>query len=148
MPTKLRDYVRTEPLANAAPGFLFCFKDTFDDEIYVLEGSGSGTGITVAQPVAVGGAINNNTSTNITTAAYVTLVASAPQNLVAIQILDTGGRFYVVALGPAASEVDFAYVQPGGSDYIYKSIPAGTRISIKAIDGNAVAGFTGINIYA
>lgn len=148
MATKLRDYVRTNPLANAAPGFVFCFKSTADNEIYVLEGSGASPGITVSQPAAAGGALNNNSSTNITTSAYVTLVASTAIALTAIQVLDTGGRFYVVATGPVAGEVDFAYVQPGGSDFIYIQIPAGTRISIKAIDGNATAGYTGVNLYA
>lgn len=148
MPTKLRDYVRTDPLANAAPGFLFCFKSTADDEVYVLEGSGASPGITVSQPAAAGGVLNNNASVNITTAAYVTLVASTAIALTAIQVLDTGGRFFVVATGAAASEVDFAYIQPGGSDFIYIQIPAGTRISIRAVDGNAIAGYTGINLYA
>jgi hypothetical protein len=148
MPTKLRDYVRTQSSGNAAPGFIFSYVNPGDNEVYALEGSGASGGITVAQPIAVGGSLNNNATNNITTASYRTLVASTAQALIAIQILDTGGRFYVVATGAAASEVDFAYIQPGGSDYIFKNIPAGTRISIKAIDGNAIAGYTAVNLYA
>lgn len=148
MPTKVRDYIRTQTPGNAAPAFIFSYVNPVDNEVYALEGSGASGGITVAQPIAVGGAINNNATGNITTAAYRTLVASTSQALIALQILDTGGRFYVLALGAAASEVDFAYIQPGGSDYIFKNIPAGTRISIKAIDGTASAGYTGINLYA
>jgi hypothetical protein len=94
-----------------------------------------------------GVAVNNNASTNITTAAYVQLIASTSATSRAIEISDTGGRWYYLAIGPAASEVDILVIPPGGLGPIGIQIAVGTRLSIKAIDGTANSGYVGVNIY-
>jgi hypothetical protein len=92
-------------------------------------------------------AINNNSSTNITTSAYVELVASTSGTARGIEVSDTGGRWYYLATGAAASEVDLIIIPPGGAQILPVQIASGTRISIKAIDGNATTGYVGVNIY-
>lgn len=92
-------------------------------------------------------ALNDNSSTNITTGAYVELIASTSGTTKEIEILDTGGRFFYLATGAAASETDLLLIPPGGNGRIPVEIASGTRISIKAIDGTANAGFTGVNLY-
>lgn len=92
-------------------------------------------------------ALNNNSSVNITTGAYVELIASTSGTTKEIEILDTGGSFYYLATGAAASETDLLVIPPGGNGRIPVEIASGTRISIKAIDGTANAGFTGVNLY-
>jgi len=93
-------------------------------------------------------AINDNSSTNITTGGYVELIASTSADTVAIEIWDTGGRWYYLATGAAASETDVLVIPPGGQGKIPLTIASGTRLSVKAIDGTADAGYLGINTYA
>lgn len=80
------------------------------------------------------------TSNNVTTAAYTQLVASLSGATKAIQIFDSSGRALVLATGAAASEVDQIYIEPGGTGPVLIAIPAGTRISVKAVDANATQG--------
>ena len=75
------------------------------------------------------------------------LTVGTSADITALEILDTGGRFYYLALGAAASEVDTLLITPGGNGIIPVTIPSGTRLSIKAIDGTADAGYTGFNAY-
>lgn len=92
-------------------------------------------------------AINNNSSTNITTGAYVELIASTSGTARGIEVSDTGGRWYYLATGAAASEVDLLLVPPGGTAILPVQIASGTRLSIKAIDGTSSTGYVGVNIY-
>lgn len=93
-------------------------------------------------------ALNDNSSTNITTGAYVEMIASTSASITALEIQDTGGRWLYLATGAAASEVDILLIPPGGNGGpIPVTIAAGTRLSVKAIDGTANAGYLGINCY-
>lgn len=92
-------------------------------------------------------ALNDNGSTNITTSAYVELIASTSADLTMLNVTDSGGRWYYIATGAASSEVDLCVIPPGGNEDIPVNIAAGTRISVKAIDGTASAGYLGINCY-
>lgn len=76
---------------------------------------------------------NDHSSTNITTGAYVTLVASLASDVSALHIFDSSGKAMYLAVGPAASEVDQIYIVPGGTDLVPLAIPAGSRVSIKAV---------------
>lgn len=80
-------------------------------------------------------------STNVTTGAYVTLVASTPVSVSSVQMCDTSTKLLKVASGAVSSEKDLFTVQISGCVIIPYFIQAGTRLSIKAIDANATTGY-------
>jgi hypothetical protein len=82
-------------------------------------------------------------STNVSRAAYTTLIESTEISCSRLQILDTSGKILKLAIGAAGSEVDFCSVPLSGSIVIPYYIPAGTRIAIEAIDADAT---TGLNV--
>jgi hypothetical protein len=90
---------------------------------------------------------NRYTVTPVTTAAYVELLSGAANtvNIRDWQVWDSSGQAMVIAKGAVGSEVPFAYVPPGGLYQFTMSIPSGTRISAKALSGNAVSGELIIN---
>jgi hypothetical protein len=131
--------------------------------IAVSTGNGiSGTGVqrvTIASdstyaPKAGGKSIgnapyrNDYSSVNVTTAAYVTAVASLTSACTEIEIFDSSGQTMKLAVGAAASEVDQVFIFPGGNGRIPLAIAAGTRISIRAVSGTANLGEIDINFYA
>lgn len=91
---------------------------------------------------------NDYTSTSITTAAYTQLIASTTSATHEIEIFDSSGQALYLATGGAGSEVNQIVIFPGGNSRIKLSIPAGTRISAKAITATASTGFLAINLYA
>lgn len=98
-------------------------------------------------PISVGGTaianapiFNDYTSVNITTGAYVQLVASTSNAINNIHIFDSSGQAMILAVGAAASEVIQLYVPPGGDSYTL-NIPAGSRIAYKALIATASSGY-------
>ncbi len=87
----------------------------------------------------------NSGGTNVTTAAYVELVASTSVAFKGLDAFDSSGQTMVIAFGAIANEVDKFFVMPGGQGIIRELIPAGTRISIKAVSGTANSGENTIN---
>lgn len=90
---------------------------------------------------------NDYTSVNVTTAAYVQLIASVAQDYQEFEIFDSSGQTLKIAFGAAASEVDQFLVFPGGNGRIKKKVTSGTRISIRAVSGTANAGEISLNLY-
>lgn len=88
---------------------------------------------------------NSYSMTPVTTAAYVQLVASTTSETNLLDIFDSSGQTLVLAVGGAGSEVDQIYIVPGGNEKIPLKIPAGSRVSVKAISGNASSGELVIN---
>jgi hypothetical protein len=86
-------------------------------------------------------------SVNVTTGAYVQLIASTTGTIRKLEIFDSSGRTLVLATGAAASEVDLLYITPGGNGTITVTIASGTRLSIKAVSANATAGELVLNTY-
>lgn len=86
---------------------------------------------------------NVYSTTNVTTSAYVQLVASTSMDINRLHIFDSSGQDLVLAVGPAASEVDQIQIFPGGIDADL-FIPAGSRISVKAVSATANAGILAI----
>lgn len=91
---------------------------------------------------------NDYSSTNITTAAYVQLVASTTDDTQEIEIFDSSGQALYLAVGAAASEVNQMIIFPGGNGRVRLQILAGSRVSAKAITATANTGFLAINLYA
>jgi hypothetical protein len=86
-------------------------------------------------------------SVNVTTAAYVQLVASTTLPTSSMEIFDSSGQTLKIAFGSAGNEVDQFQITPGGNERIPVLIPVGTRVSIKAISANATTGELDINFY-
>lgn len=82
-------------------------------------------------------------STNVTTSAYVTLVASTPINVSRIYVCDNSGQILKIATGASNSEVDLVAVPLNACILIplSPSMPAGTRLSIRAISATANTGY-------
>lgn len=144
------DQIVTQDTANAAnnrPLPVTLLKDGDDIEYGIGPADASTQRVVEATYTPIGVAVNNNSSVNITTAAYVQLFASTSAVARAIEVSDTGGRWLYIAIGAAAAEVDILAIPPGGSQIIPVQIAAGTRISVKAIDGTANTGLVGVNLY-
>lgn len=99
------------------------------------------------QVSAIGGTVIANSpiqnvysSTNITTAAYVQLVASTTNVINTLHVFDSSGQAMTLGIGASGSEVTTLYVPPGGDTYTLH-IPAGSRLAYKALTANATAGY-------
>lgn len=86
-------------------------------------------------------------TTPVTTAAYTTLIASTAADATSMSLFDSSGESLILAIGAAASEVDKLYIFPGGNNaHESLMIPAGSRISVKAVSGNTAVGELLINL--
>lgn len=86
------------------------------------------------------------TGTPVTTAAYVQLVSSLAKPVLRIVIFDSSGKTLKIAIGAPGQEVDQFLIPPGGGDFAVK-FSAQTRISIRAVSGNATTGENDINFF-
>jgi hypothetical protein len=77
--------------------------------------------------------------TNVTTLAWVTLVAATAAQIEWMDMFDSSGETMEIGTGAAGAEVQVGYVIPGGNR-INQVIPAGTRISIRAVSADATIG--------
>lgn len=92
---------------------------------------------------------NDCTSTTITAAAYVTMVASLAGACSAIEVFNTTAKAIKLAIGAAASEADIYTLPPGTkSEIIPREIKKATRISAKALGADATTGFLVVNFLA
>lgn len=84
---------------------------------------------------------NNYSTTNVTTSAYVQLIASTSSDVNRLYIFDSSGQDLTLATGGSGSEVDQIQISPGGWNMsIDLYIPSGTRISIKSQSATASSG--------
>jgi hypothetical protein len=130
-------------------------KGTTDNEIYMVEidpttgAIPTSTTITPALVVASWVESLDYGVTPVTTAAYVQLNAATVTAITYLSIFDSSGNPMILAVGAPGSEVDQIYVPPGGSVGGYSLyIPAGSRISYKALTTNSTSGnliITGLN---
>ncbi len=87
-------------------------------------------------------ASNAYASTNVTTGAYVQLIAATANAINNVCISNSSGSIIKVATGAGASEVDRIYLPAGGAGcYTALNIPASTRISLEALDQTAATGY-------
>jgi hypothetical protein len=93
-------------------------------------------------------AILEYSSTNVTTGAWTQLLASVGATAIKeIEIFDSSGEILELAFGAAGSESVKSYIIPGGNGRIPLQIPAGTRLSIKAVSATANSGVIVVNLY-
>ena len=87
-------------------------------------------------------------STNVTTGAWTQLLASVGATAIKeIEIFDSSGETLELGLGAAGSETSSSFIIPGGNGRIPLQIPAGTRLSIKAVSATANVGEIVVNLY-
>ena len=82
-------------------------------------------------------------ATNVTTGAYVTLVASTPIHVANLVVCDNSGHILKIAVGAAGSEVDLVSVPLNACMVIPVGpiLKLGARLSIRAIDASATTGY-------
>jgi len=90
---------------------------------------------------------NNYASTPVTTGAWVQLIASTASAVNMMEIFDSSGQTMEIGTGAAASETRLVIVFPGGNGQIPVNIPAGTRVSVRAVSASASVGELDINFY-
>ena len=90
---------------------------------------------------------NIYSSTNVTTSAWVQLVAASSNKINTVCIFDSSGQTLKLGTGSAGNEVMQIEIFPGGNGCENVSIASGTRISVEAISGTANVGELDINFY-
>ena len=88
---------------------------------------------------------NVYSTTNVTTAAFVQLIAATSVAANTVDIFDSSGQPMILALGAAGSEVINYYVPPGGGT-LKLLIPIASRVSIKALNATANTGIILLNL--
>lgn len=81
-------------------------------------------------------------STNVTTSAYITLVASSPVSVSKLEVCDTSGQILKIAVGASGSETDIVTTTVSGCIIVPIFLGSGVRLSIKAISATASTGFS------
>lgn len=138
----------TGSLASRAPAAADTF-DIYRPDFLTTNAAGQlGTSNGAATTQDVGETIENDySSTNVTTGAFVELVAALGVTAVGLEIFDSSGETLELATGAAASEVRKMLIMPGGnSGVIPVSIASGTRLSVRAVSANATVGRLNINV--
>ena len=92
--------------------------------------------------------LNAYATTNITTSAYVQLVAATTAACNMVEVYNLSGSNLYLATGGSGSEVIQVIIPPGGNGLIPLAIAASTRVSAKAADVNATSGSLAVNFYA
>ena len=104
-------------------------------------------GTVVGGTNVVATARNAYATTNVTTGAWVQLVASTSATINSFDIYDSSTGTLELGLGAAASETRLVLTYPGQRNVPVR-IPAGSRISIRAVSGTVSAGEIDLNFYA
>lgn len=84
---------------------------------------------------------NVYSTTNVTTGAWVQLIASTAAEINSFFLFDSSGQTLELGTGAAAAETRKLIIPPGGIDGpVSLNIPAGTRLSLRAISATASSG--------
>ncbi|HEX6284094.1 MAG TPA: hypothetical protein VFZ71_04440 [Pyrinomonadaceae bacterium] len=82
-----------------------------------------------------------NGGTNVTSGAYQELIAATARAYRGLEIFDSSGYPMYLATGAAGSETVIGYIMPGGNATKFnRQIPAGTRLSVRAVETTADQG--------
>jgi len=82
---------------------------------------------------------------NINDTGWTEIVAATAAGIRKLHIFDSSGEFIRFATGAAAAEVEVFRIEPGGPGPVELLIPAGTRLSIRAVTGTISVGNLNIN---
>lgn len=131
------------PIPTAAD--LVGFRDPSGNLIY---GNATATGDIIVAPASSSGrslvdsVYNDYGTTNVTTAAWVQLIAATAGVINQVQTYDTSGEAFEIGIGAIGLETLLFYMPRGGNGEVNVTIPAGSRISIRAKTGNATTAGT------
>lgn len=89
----------------------------------------------------------NYADQNVDTSAWVELVAALPKTCQLLEIFDSSGQSLSLGLGESGQENQLFIITPGGNNQLPIFLPTLSRISLKAISGNATEGEIIINFY-
>lgn len=107
-----------------------------------------------AIPVSSGGKTvvttvrNDYSSVNVTTGAWVQLIASTSSTINEFEIFDSSGQTLEIGTGGIGSEQRLILVFPGGNGRVPAQILASSRVSIRAVSANATVGEISINFFS
>ncbi len=101
--------------------------------------------VTSNQSTATGKAYSDSirnvySSTNVTTGAWVQIIAATAANINWLTIFDSCGQTLELGSGGAGVEARILIIPPGGVTNVPLKIAAATRLSLKAISGNCTTG--------
>jgi hypothetical protein len=82
-----------------------------------------------------------------TTLAWLQLIASTSAVISDWDVTDTSGQVLELGVGAAGAEARFALIPAGGGSPFEHRLPAGSRVSIKAVDADASTGKLVINAW-
>lgn len=86
-------------------------------------------------------------STNVTSGAWVELISTVGTTAIKrVQVFMSQGNALELGFGAAASEVSQIYLFPGGNEVFEMDIPAGTRLSVRAVSSTANSGELLVNL--
>jgi hypothetical protein len=89
-------------------------------------------------------------SQNVTTGAYVTLIASTSIPFFRMLATDTTGKVLKIAVGAAGHEVDICQLPVDDSEIInlatLSAVPVGSRLSLRAISATANSGYSAVTL--
>lgn len=137
---------------------LMTVKGTSDNEVYVLEADPSTGALPISissggLPTAAGyeyvtSVRNSYASVNVTTGAWVELVASLPDIVNAITLFDSCGQTLELGVGGSGAETRTLIIPPGGIEAQPSlRLVASSRISVRAISGTCSVGELDINFF-
>lgn len=84
---------------------------------------------------------------NVNTTDWTQLVAALPKTCQLIEIFDSSGESLSLGLGADGEEEQFFIITPGGNGQLPVFLPTLSRISLKAISGDASSGEIIVNFY-
>jgi hypothetical protein len=109
-------------------------------------------------PVSTGGAVAATTIKEtvyidyamapITTADWTEIIVATSDLIKDWSVFDSSGEVMELGVGALGAEARFALVQPGGGDPFKHQLPAGSRISIRAVTANVNDGLLVINAWS
>jgi hypothetical protein len=113
----------------------------------VVPATGSVTPTVASGKAAINHVNNVYSTTNVTSSAYVQILASTSAAVSEVEIFDSSGQTLILATGAPGLEVDQVYITPGGNGRIPLAIATGTRVSVKALSTSATVGILLVNMY-
>ena len=90
---------------------------------------------------------NDYSSVNVTSGAWVQLIASTGSAITEFDIFDSSGQTLELGTGAGGAESRLCLIFPGGNGRVPLAIAASTRVSIRAVSATASVGEIDINFY-
>lgn len=91
-------------------------------------------------------AVTAYASTNVTTSAYLPIIAGTAVACSKLEITDTSGKVIKVAVGDQGNQKDICSAAVSGTVIVPVYIPAGSNVWLKAIDSTASTGFNVVSL--